>query len=76
MVKFRTCIQKVGSQESVIASRGTLAIRRNETGAAIPCGERNILICGLRRWFPARLDVLRIASAAALAMTDFLVFTF
>jgi hypothetical protein len=62
----------VPAQCAVFASRGKLAIRSIETGEAIQCRERNIRIYGLRHWIAARLDALRIASAAALAMTDFL----
>ncbi|MDR0937332.1 MAG: hypothetical protein LBM98_11690 [Oscillospiraceae bacterium] len=36
---------------------------------AIQCRECNIRICGLRHWIASRLNVLRIASAAALATT-------
>ncbi|MDR0936696.1 MAG: hypothetical protein LBM98_08455 [Oscillospiraceae bacterium] len=36
---------------------------------AIQCREENIRMLRSRHWIAARLDVLRIASAAALAMT-------
>ncbi|MDR0936793.1 MAG: hypothetical protein LBM98_08945 [Oscillospiraceae bacterium] len=39
----------------VIASRGTLAIRTIETGAAIQCRERNIRICDSYYWIASHL---------------------
>ncbi|MDR0936486.1 MAG: hypothetical protein LBM98_07405, partial [Oscillospiraceae bacterium] len=55
--------------QSVMASRGKLAIRTFETGAEIQCRGDNIRVLRTRHWIAARLNVLRIASAAALAMT-------
>ncbi|MDR0935896.1 MAG: hypothetical protein LBM98_04355 [Oscillospiraceae bacterium] len=45
----------VKGQESVIASRAKLVIRRSETGAAIQCRERNIRICGVYYWIASHL---------------------
>ncbi|MDR0935209.1 MAG: hypothetical protein LBM98_00840 [Oscillospiraceae bacterium] len=53
----------------VIASRGKLAIRTIETGAAIQCRSPQIRMLRSRHWIAARLDALRIASAVALAKT-------
>jgi hypothetical protein len=58
-----------GEAPPVIASRGKLAIRTSETGAAKHCRERNIRMFPSRHWIAARLYVLRIASAVALAKT-------
>ncbi|MDR0936936.1 MAG: hypothetical protein LBM98_09665, partial [Oscillospiraceae bacterium] len=53
----------------VIASRGTLAIRTIETGAANQCRSPQIRMLRSRHWIAARLYALRIANRAALAMT-------
>ncbi|MDR0937243.1 MAG: hypothetical protein LBM98_11240, partial [Oscillospiraceae bacterium] len=54
-IRWHTAACTVTGQEFVIASRGTLKIRRNETGAAIQCRERNIRICGLYYWIASHL---------------------
>ncbi|MDR0935539.1 MAG: hypothetical protein LBM98_02520 [Oscillospiraceae bacterium] len=51
----RTCIQKVTTQQSVIASRGTRKIRRIETGAAIQCREHNIRMLSFYYWIASHL---------------------
>ncbi|MDR0936674.1 MAG: hypothetical protein LBM98_08345 [Oscillospiraceae bacterium] len=56
---------------SVIASRGKLAIRTIETGAAIQCRERNIRICGLYYWIASRLNRVISRASRRFAMTNF-----